>query len=287
MLDYFEVSKTTTYRYVIGNTFDRNDGKRFTNMFMDDTAWWALAWIRAYDLTHDQRYLDTAKHDADYIYSFKDQVCGGGVWWSTDKAYKNAITNELFVKLAASIYNRTHEKVYLDRALEIDRWFDASGMVNGRLLINDGLTQDGACKNNGGIPWSYNQGVILGGLVELSRATGDASYLARARALADASTTTDPVTKNGITHDVCEEASDPCPGDGSAFKGIYLRNLGELDDALPDHPYEAYIARQADSNYQKNRNSLDQYGIRWAGPLTPSNSSRQHSVLDIFIAAGR
>jgi predicted alpha-1,6-mannanase (GH76 family) len=287
MLDYFQVTGSTTYRYAIANTFDRNKGHSFTNEFMDDTGWWALAWIRAYDLTREQRYLDMAKHDADYIWSFKDQTCRGGIWWSAEKKYKNAITNELFVKIAASIYNRTHDRTYLDRALEIYGWFEASGMVNGGLLVNDGLTQDGTCKNNNGNPWSYNQGVILGGLVELSRATGDAKYLARARALANASTTNPATSPNGITRDACENGNDPCSGDGASFKGVYLRNLGELNQALTDHPYRAYIARQADSNYQKNRDSLDQYGTRWAGPYVPSDSAGQHSVLDVFVAAAR
>ena len=79
MLDYFEVTGTTTYRYAIGNTFDRNKGHSYTNEFMDDTGWWALAWIRAYDLTHEQRYLDMAKHDADYIWSFQDDTCSNNI----------------------------------------------------------------------------------------------------------------------------------------------------------------------------------------------------------------
>ena len=61
-----------------------------------------------------------AKKDADYIYSFKDDKCGGGVWWSKEKKYKNAITNELFIKLAAAIHNRAPgDTKYLAQATEV------------------------------------------------------------------------------------------------------------------------------------------------------------------------
>jgi len=48
-------------------------------------------------------------------------------------------------------------------------------MINNEKLINDGLTKD--CRNNKQETWSYNQGVILGGLLELSKATSNPSLL--------------------------------------------------------------------------------------------------------------
>src|ERR1700694_1698113 len=49
------------YRDVLAKTFRRNSGKNFLNEFYDDEGWWALAWIRAFDLTGDLRYLKMAK----------------------------------------------------------------------------------------------------------------------------------------------------------------------------------------------------------------------------------
>jgi predicted alpha-1,6-mannanase (GH76 family) len=284
LLDYSQGTGSTTYRYAIADAFDKNGRDNFTNDYMDDTAWWGLAWVRAYDVTGDPRYLAMARRDADYLWSFTDAKCGGGVWWREDKTYKNAVTNELFIKLAASVHNRTPgDTTYRSRALDVWHWFKASGMINADHLINDGL--DASCKNNGQTTWTYNQGVILGGLAELARATGDASLLTEARTLADASTTNAGLNPNGILRESCEAGPDGCGVDGPSFKGAFVRNLGELDRALADHPYRTYLHRQADKLYAADRNTLDQYGEHWAGPFQGVDASRQHAALDLLTAA--
>ena len=63
-------------------------------------------------------------------------------------------------------------------------WFKNSGMINAQNLINDGLTTN--CLNNGQTTWTYNQGVVLGGLTELYKTTGDTNYLVAAETIANA-----------------------------------------------------------------------------------------------------
>ena len=193
LTNYMIVSGDHRYLWVVENTFTkkRNAARgNFINDFTDDTGWWALAWISAYDLTGDTRYLQTAQRDVDFMWSHHDDVCGGGLWWTVNHGYKNAISNELFVQAAAELAQRLGDggSVYLDRAVSVWNWFEASGMINDELLVNDGLYA-ATCRNNGDTTWTYNQGVLLGGLVALARATGDDRYLERARKLADASTT--------------------------------------------------------------------------------------------------
>ncbi|HEY8455957.1 MAG TPA: glycoside hydrolase family 76 protein [Actinopolymorphaceae bacterium] len=278
VIDYMLITGDRSYEWIIANTYDKNidaQGGNFTNDYIDDTGWWALAWIRAYDLTGDQRYLETAKFDADYMWSSRDDVCGGGLVWNINQRYKNAVTNELFIKVAASLHNRIPgDAIYLDRALEIWQWFQNSGMINSENLINDGL--DGTtCQNNGGTTWSYNQGIILGALTELAAATGDAGYLAQARTLADASSTSAFLNPGGVLREPCEH--DGCGADGPTFKGVYVRNLGELNAALPNHPYQPYLQRQAHVSYVKDRNRFDQYGLHWAGPIAFLGAATQQS----------
>ncbi len=117
-----------------------------------------------------------------------DSTCGGGIWWNKDRGYKNAIANELFLSVAAHLANRDSSKqaYYLRWAHREWKWFAHSGMINTNGLINDGLgtsdgrTSAGTCGNNGQTTWSYNQGVVLGGLVE-TRQTESRSVVGRKR----------------------------------------------------------------------------------------------------------
>jgi len=154
-------------------------------------------------------------------------------------------------------------------------------MINAEHLINDGLDKD--CHNNKQETWSYNQGVILGGLVELSKAKSNSSYLDIARKIADAATHSTHLNPNGILKESCE-AGD-CGGDGPSFKGIFVRNLGELDRALQGRPYLAYLKRNADSAIKSDKNTLNQYGVHFSGPFDKADAARQHSVLDLLVSA--
>ena len=58
-------------------------------------------------------------------------------------------------------------------------------MINGEGLVNDGLDSK-TCRNNRQATWTYNQGVMLGGLALLADATGNATLLRVAESIASA-----------------------------------------------------------------------------------------------------
>jgi len=290
LVNSMRVSGSTKYAPIVANTFAEAQRTRagFLNEYYDDEGWWALAWIDAYDLTKKPQYLAMAESIfADMTGGWDDGVCGGGIWWSKKRTYKNAIANELFLSVAAHLANRAsdpREKAqYLMWARREWRWFRASGMQNSQNLINDGLNSKhpSACVNNGQTTWSYNQGVVLGGLVELSRADGDAGLLTAAHSIADAALLrlTDA---RGILHDACEPR---CGADGVQFKGIFVRNLMALDDASPQQRYKTFIEANADSILANAQGKDHEFGQVWSGPFDGANAGTQSSALDALVAA--
>ncbi|KAF1356123.1 glycoside hydrolase family 76 protein [Delphinella strobiligena] len=255
----------------------------FLNGYYDDEGWWALAWIQVFDVTGESQYLETASDIFEDMKGGWGTPCGGGIWWDKNQTYVNAITNELFLSVASHLANRQSDKqYYLDWAQKEWNWFMSSGMISSNSNINDGLDNK-TCKNNDGTVWSYNQGVILGGLVELAKATNDISYLETANNIANAGITS-LSDSAGILHDACEPN---CGGDGSQFKGIFMRNLQYLQQASPSDAYVQSIQDNAISIWTSNRGSGDKLGLVWSGPYdNAANASTQSSALDALVAAG-
>ncbi|WP_245633781.1 glycoside hydrolase family 76 protein [Amycolatopsis jejuensis] len=252
----------------------------FVSRAIDDSAWWGLAWIAAYDRTHESRYLTEATTIADYVRGFWDPgTCGGGVWWDRERTYKNAVTSGLYLRLTAALHRRIGgDTTWGDRAREAGDWYLRSGLINSAGLVNDGLTS--GCANNGQTVWTYNQGLAIGGFTELWRATGEQSYLDTARRLADAAMS--GLTSGGIVTESCD--SGTCDDNQKQFKGIFLRYFGDLADATG--AYGDFVRRQADSIWNNDRDSLNRIGQRWSGG-TPNvvDWRTQASGLEALIAA--
>ncbi|HEX4212975.1 MAG TPA: glycoside hydrolase family 76 protein, partial [Candidatus Dormibacteraeota bacterium] len=129
--------------------------------------------------------------------------------------------------------------------------------------------------------WTYNQGVILGGLTDLYRSTGDRSYLDEAQLIANAATKS-LVNSNGILVEPCEPS---CGGDGPQFKGIFMRNLWYLYKFDHDPAYLQFIQTNVQSIWANDRNSQNQLGLTWAGPFDSADAARQSSAMDALNAA--
>jgi predicted alpha-1,6-mannanase (GH76 family) len=283
LIDYMDLSGSREYLYTIDQVYNANKGEKFINTFYDDMAWWGLAWLRAYDLTEDPKYLDSSRYIADHMYTKGwDAKCGGGVYWKKQEG-KFAVENELFIKLTAGIHNRTSgDTRYLGMAKKAWEWFAASGMINSAGMVNDGLDSR-TCKNNGGVTWSYNQGIILGALVELYEATSDESYLTSATSLAEASMADLSKGNGGILTEKTAPACGKCTsGNEMAFKGVYARNLRELGAVTRSGEIGDFLRRNAASAWAKGRGPSDIIGFRWQGPYDRADSVNQQSALDLF-----
>ncbi|MFD9327911.1 glycoside hydrolase family 76 protein [Streptomyces sp. NPDC060065] len=300
LIDYAKTSGTHDYDWVIARTFDQNKGifpagvrssdaieGNFTSRAIDDAGWWAIAWLDAYDYTGDARYLNMAVTIANYVQGYWDpSTCGGGVWWDRERTYKNAVTNGQYLWLTTALHQRiSGDTVWLQRAKTAAAWYKSSGMINSSGLVNDGLTS--SCANNGSTVWSYNQGLAIGGFLELSKATGDTSLLTTARTLADAAMSSSQLTRNGVLTESCDLGSAACDDNQKQFKGIFMRHFRELARATGSTAYTSYIQKQSDTIWVNDRTSLNALGERWAGTSPNQTDWRtQASALGAITAAG-
>jgi len=284
VIDYMERTGSRTYMSDVSNTFAKavNEAPpptpgNFIDTAYDDTQWWGLTWVNAYDLTRDPAYLQMAEKIHSYVTAaWTPSSCGGGLVWQTTNAYQNSVTNELFLELSARLYLETHQASYLQWAQKELTWFNASGLINSSNLINDGLTT--TCQNNGQTTWTYNQGVILGGLAALYQATHDQTYLTEAQQIANAAIST-LVSSNGILTEPC---SGTCPSqnpDQTQFKGIFIRNLDALYQVTGNRSYLEFIDKNASSIWENDRNIYDQIGYDWSGPISAPDQSFNASTL--------
>ncbi len=290
VIAYTQYTGDQTHLRTVERTFRaaRRIHRDFLLRFYDDNGWWGLAWLAAYDLTGDARYLQAGRTIFANLLTAWDDTYGGGVWWNNDRGYKNAITNELFLALAARLHQRSPGTgEYLDWAQREWNWFIARGLIGPNGLVNDGLDKSG--QNNGGQTWTYNQGVILGGLAALHEITGDAAYLRQGEVIADATlrslTTPVPGSRHGILTEPGEQRTARNDADLPQFKGVFMRNLCDFYQQSPRPAYSEFILDNARSIWASNRNRSNQFGLHWAGPFDFADAARQSSALDALNAA--
>jgi hypothetical protein len=193
-------------------------------------------------------------------------------------------------------------------------------MINEDSLVNNGLEGDAVCQNDGLTTWTYNQGVILGGLVDLYQIDGGIDLLARAQSIAQSTIQT--LTADGILQELCEKDDSCIASDGNddaeAFKGIFMHYLAYLHAYLnqldagtladvkaatipllldPDLQelnkpgydtlafYQDFITTNADSIWDNARNDSNQFDQKWGAPFVETSLPSQTSAFSALNAA--
>jgi predicted alpha-1,6-mannanase (GH76 family) len=296
VIDYMSLTGTRGYLDVVANTFDRNTSRGFLNEYYDDEAWWALAWIAAYDLTGDRKYLSTAEAIfADMTTGWTTDTCGGGLLWKKGLPGKLAVENELFLAVAVRLYQRTSGQArasYLGWTGKAGAWFHGAFIAPGPGdLIADGLTIDD--QGNGtprGPHFTYNQGVIIGALADMDAcglSVAGQAPLPLARRIADAVAASPRLVTDGV---LTEWDYVPDSVDRPQFKGIYMRNLGLLAaHAGPpgNAGYTGLIASSVRVLLSAGRDRDNRFGYQWHRRPDQADAIRQTSALEALNAALR
>jgi predicted alpha-1,6-mannanase (GH76 family) len=214
----------------VGGILRRNGG-RIVNRYYDDMAWMGIALLRADEVAGADTGGLVRELWAD-IRAGWDRRHGGIVWRRDDpRPYTNAPANAPAAILAARLHRRYGDPADLDWARRIADWVQQALVDPGTGLVWDGVhpyEEPGPDRTL----WTYNQGTVVGAEVQLWLATGDATHRDRARRTATAA-----LNRYGENGFPVEGA-----GDGSVFKGILARYLGDLVVADPDGTKRVHAA---------------------------------------------
>ena len=214
--------------------------------------------------------------------------CAYGFDRDKKHSQNNAIANELFIATGAALALRdaNSKDAWTSWSKQGWQWLLDSGLINSQNLINDHLDND--CKNAlNETVWSYNQGVILGGLVDLTTATGDQSYLQKAQELASASV---PYLTGGDSDHIIGEPGchdDDCNSTSEQFKGAYIRNLLKLYKAAPSDNLKQVLIASGNGVWDSNGKPVDAQGLSlhtdWAKGRGNVNTATQSSALEALV----
>lgn len=197
---------------------------RFVNNYYDDMAWLALSTLRLEQLAKETRKPGRRRNA--YIRrkltlqfdSASTDDLGGGTFWSTKRDFKNTPATAP----VALYFARTDHR---ERAQALVNWLNSKLLHPQRALYLDGLRiRNGEIVLEDAV-YTYNQGPILGALLEL----GGQENLERAAHLVEA-------VARELTVPGTQVIQGDGTGDGGLFTGILIRYLAlaARDQRLPE-----------------------------------------------------
>ncbi|MEX1028770.1 MAG: glycoside hydrolase family 76 protein [Paenibacillaceae bacterium] len=266
VMDAYQRTGSSTYRTMIDDIYTGFNLK-YTNMidnqFIDDLGWWALACLRAYELTGTVEYLNRGSFLFDHIYSYYSTAnYGGGIWWRKDatdptlssNAQKNMATNAPMVMTAIKLKNAYSNNAYLTKAETIYNWTKSTLVTSTK--VNDHIegTGSGIIKD---WDFTYNYGTFLGAALALYQATGTVTYLTDANFAA-----------NYVIDKMTSATSLMYEGENDApwFKMIFARNLNQLRVQAGQSQYLGFLQSNATQAWNHRRTSDNIIGSDWLKP---------------------
>jgi predicted alpha-1,6-mannanase (GH76 family) len=265
LIDAYKRSNDNFYKATIDQWYDgvkKFNGNTFYNQYYDDMEWNALAMLRAYNVTLEDRFKTAATDVWKDIQTGWNTNAGGGISWKKDQLYsKNACSNGPACILAARLYQQFGDANDKEWALKIYDWekeylFNtANGAVYDNIDSRTGTVQKSWI-------FTYNEGTFLGSALELYKITGEKGYLNDAVKAAD-------YTLNNLVDSNDRLLKNEGNGDGGLFKGIFIRYFTQLIlnpdlDAAVKKRYITFFKLNAETLWrQGNDKSLILFGPYW------------------------
>lgn len=161
-----------------------------------------------------------------------DAHCGGGLrWqiftWNSGYNYKNTISNACLFQIAARLGRYTGNTTYLEVAEKVFDWLvDVDYIVLQDIAyVYDGADISANCTDITKLEWSYNHGVVLGGLAYMYDATnGTSKWKTSLTQILNGATSY--FFSGGVMYEHTCEPYNACNTDQRSFKSIFSRMLG-------------------------------------------------------------
>ena len=237
LVDAYIRTGNNTYKNYFDQWFEGVKAKNrntWENEYYDDMEWIALAILRVYKATNDNKYKEAALQIWEYIKIGWNSNAGGGITWKKGMEYsKNACSNGPACILAARLYQEFGDEANKEWALRIYNWEKTTLFNSGNGMVYDNINSETGETNKSWI-FTYNQGTFIGSAVELYKIMGEKSYLN------DAVLAADYTTSSLVNNSVLKSEGT---GDGGLFKGIFIRYFTDLiqQDRLDTSAKNRYI----------------------------------------------
>lgn len=257
-------------RKELTGTFRKNNNT-FLHNWYDGMEWFALALLRLWDVTGDDRCREQTLLIWEDVKTAWNENMGGGMAWQKQQLdYKNTPANAPAAILALRLYRRFHREEDLEWGKRIFTWNLENLVDRDSGFVWDGINRLGDGKIDYAWEFTYCQGVFMQATLELYQITGERSYLDLAirtareakRRLSDA--------HGGI---IPYEGPDDC----GLFRGIFFRYSCELLKQCPElTDIRAMILEHARTVADCGMNEQGLIGGDWKHPETGTVDLAQH-----------
>ena len=263
----------------IATLYQAQEARGWQSNFFDDENWMALALLRAYRLTGEQRYLDRADALArDVVGAWDETCCGerpGGVWWDRAHTQKATAANAGAALTAARMAIETGDPLWLEDARRIYGYWRQEMVDPDTHQVYDHIEVDGRV-----VKWrfTYDQGLMIGAALALHQATGEATYLDDAHAFASFLVYHE-VSPTPLGDVLAETGA--CAGDCRQFKGIAYRYLAALEQIAGDQRHRDVLDASAYALWEIARDpASNTFAVDWSRPVdgSPVSLSQQSSA---------
>jgi uncharacterized protein YyaL (SSP411 family) len=229
----------------------------FANLYFDDSGWWGLSFVDAYQAIGKKAYLGAARRALRFIVGPGWDPRRGGTWWDTRHDHKTIEPLAAALLVATRLYEAQHRPADLRTAEKLLAWANAHSFNERR-----GLYQRSASDRT---VMDYVQGLMITANWELCRSLHRPALCTKARALANAALVAFP------------RKLDWAP----EYDVVYLRWMLEYSRESGDRRWYTLAAENAERAFAA-RNESGYYLNDWNGKPLADGLIEEAANLELF-----